>query len=199
MSASGSALSRVRGEVARRLARWAPRRRWPFGPRPAQGARGAQLGAAAAEPPRSRRDKLLCGLKLDGLGLEIGPSHAPVAPKREGFNVHVVDHLPAEELRRKYVGHDVDLDAIEAVDFIWRGEPLDATVGAVERYDWIIASHVIEHVPDVIGFLCSCEALLKDGGVLSLAVPDKRYCFDLFRWPSSTGDALQAHTERRRG
>ena len=47
-----------------------------------------------------RVDKALSLLSKKGLGLEIGPSHNPVAPKRKGFNVHIVDHLDANGLRQ---------------------------------------------------------------------------------------------------
>ena len=43
-----------------------------------------------------------------------------------------------------------------------------------------------------------CARLLEPRGVLSLVVPDKRYCFDFFRWPSTTGDLLQAFADGRR-
>jgi len=121
-----------------------------------------------------------------GLGIEIGPSHDPVAPKASGYNVRVVDHLSQGELKAKYEGHGVNTDNIESVDVIWRGEPLEQLVGS-ERYDWIIASHVIEHVPDPIKFIRSCQKVLKENGVLSLAVPDKNFCLDHLRPPSSTG------------
>lgn len=132
-----------------------------------------------------------------GLGLEVGASHDPVAPKAAGYSVHVVDHLSQEELREKYEGHNVSLETIEPVDFLWRGEPLEQVVGVTGHYDWIIASHVIEHLPDPIGFIKSCQRLLKAGGMLSLAIPDKRFCLDYLRHPSSTGDVLQAHLDGR--
>lgn len=145
----------------------------------------------------SRVDKALKMVDRKGLGLEIGPSHNPIAPKRGGFNVRILDHATQEELIEKYRGHGVHLDNIEEVDYVWHGEPLSELVGN-ERYDWIIASHVIEHTPDLVDFLQQCEKLLKPEGVLSLVIPDKRYCFDYFRWPSSTGDVLQAYVEKRR-
>lgn len=136
-------------------------------------------------PMRTSRDaKLLRGIDRQALGLEIGPSHRPVAAKRDGFNVRILDHLDAAGLREKYADHGVDIDAIEEVDYVWRGEALERLVSG-ERFAWIIASHVIEHVPDFVGFLDSCERILAPGGVLSLAVPDKRYCFDCERENSS--------------
>jgi hypothetical protein len=131
------------------------------------------------------------------LGLEIGPSHNPLAPKKQGFNVHILDHASAEELRQKYTGHGVNLDNIEEVDFVWKGEPLHELIGREKCYDWVIASHVIEHIPDLITFLGECEKLLKPNGVLSLVIPDKRYCFDYFNPPTSTGELLDAYEQKR--
>lgn len=145
----------------------------------------------------SREDKVFDLLDKTGQGLEIGPCHNPIAPKKQGFNVHILDHASATELREKYRGHGVNLDNIEEVDFVWRGEPLQELIGETNCYDWIIASHVIEHVPDFISFLQHCEALLKPDGVLSLVIPDKRYCFDYFSSSSLTGNVLDAYAEKR--
>jgi hypothetical protein len=59
-----------------------------------------------------------------------------------------------------------------------------------------VGSHVIEHTPDMLGFLKEYEVLLRPEGVLVLAVPDKRRCFDLLRPVSTTGAVLQAHHEK---
>lgn len=144
----------------------------------------------------NRKEIITSLIDRAGLGLEIGPSHDPVAPKAAGYNVRIVDHLSQSELRTKYKDHGVNISNIEAVDLIWRGEPLEELLGP-ERYDWIIASHVIEHMPDPILFIRSCQKVLKPDGILSLAIPDKRYCFDCLRPPSSTGDVLDAYFERR--
>ncbi|EKD97304.1 MAG: methyltransferase type 11, partial [uncultured bacterium] len=145
----------------------------------------------------SREEKAFHLLDKKGLGLEIGPSHNPIAPKKKGFNVHILDHASAAELRNKYHGHGINLDNIEEVDFVWHGEPLQELIGKTGCYDWIIASHVIEHVPDFISYLQQCEALLKPDGILSLVIPDKRYCFDYFSSSSATGNVLDAYAEKR--
>jgi hypothetical protein len=61
----------------------------------------------------------------------------------------------------------------------------------------LIASHVIEHTTDLIGFLDTAATLLTPDGLVILAVPDKRYCFDYFQPLTTTGDVLDAHAERR--
>lgn len=145
----------------------------------------------------SRVDKAMSQLDKRGLGLEIGPSHNPVAPKSKGFNVHILDHLDTNALRNKYKDHGVKIENIEEVDFVWRGEPLHELIGQQSHYDWIIASHVIEHVPDLVSFFQQCETLLKPNGKLSLIIPDKRYCFDYLNPLSKTGDLLDSFQEKR--
>lgn len=162
---------------------------------------GAAQAPAVPDPavpaPSSRQQKLLRRVDLSGLGLEIGASYSPLLPKSRGHRIETLDHASQEELIAKYASSGVDTSRIEPVDHVWRGEPLDALIGQTERYDYILASHVIEHTPDLVAFLQQCERLLKPGGVLSLAVPDQRYCFDVLRPVSTPGDVLQAHLERR--
>ena len=145
----------------------------------------------------SREEKVFHLLDKKGAGLEIGPSHNPIAPKAKGFNVHILDHASAAELRNKYQGHGVNLDNIEEVDFVWHGEPFPELIGKTGCYDWIIASHVIEHVPNFVSYIQQCETLLKPNGILSLVIPDKRYCFDYFSPITSTGNVLDAYAEKR--
>jgi 2-polyprenyl-3-methyl-5-hydroxy-6-metoxy-1,4-benzoquinol methylase len=137
-------------------------------------------------------------INVTGRGLEIGASYNPLLPKSEGFAVETVDYTNAEGLRAKYrTARHVDVTRIEEVDYIIAGVSLAEAIGANGRYDYIVASHVIEHTPDMLGFLKDCEILLRPSGVLLLAVPDKRHCFDVFQPLSSTGDVIQAHIERR--
>jgi predicted SAM-dependent methyltransferase len=135
---------------------------------------------------------------INGRGLEIGPSHNPLVPKSSGASIESLDYCDAATLREKYKGApNVDLSRIEEVDHIVTNGSIAQTVNRAAYYDYIVASHVIEHVPDMIVFLRDCQTLLKPDGVLVLAVPDKRYCFDVFQPLSSTGGVLQAHYDRR--
>ena len=146
----------------------------------------------------TRNTILLERLKKDGNGLEIGPCHRPAAPKKEGFNVEIVDHLSRDGLLSKYKDRQLDLDAVEEVDHIWTGQSYVELTGRKKHYDWIIASHVIEHTPDLIGFLKECDSVLNDEGVVSLAVPDKRYCFDYYRPISSLSRVIDCHLSENR-
>ena len=50
----------------------------------------------------TREEKLLLHIKKDGVGVEIGASHSPIASKKAGYNVHVIDHATRAELLEKY-------------------------------------------------------------------------------------------------
>lgn len=145
----------------------------------------------------NRNEKLLKYVSKDGCGLEIGPSFSPIAPKKDGYNVHIIDHMSHEQLAEKYRDHHVTLENIEEVDFVWQGESYAELTGKSNYYDWIIASHVIEHAPDFIAFLNDCASILKDEGVLSLAIPDKRYCFDHYRPISGLSQIIDRHFEKK--
>lgn len=127
----------------------------------------------------TREEIILSHIKRNAL--EIGAGCSPIAPKKQGFRVHVLDHCDKEALIEKYRPHGIAVENIEEVDFVWDGRPYTELIGRRYVYDWIIASHVLEHTTDLIGFLNDCDSLLKKDGVLSLAVPDKRYSFDHFR------------------
>ncbi len=91
----------------------------------------------------------------------------------------------------------MDLALIEEVDHVSDGGSILDLVGKPGHFDHIVASHVIEHTTDLLGFLKDCQALLKPSGRLVLAVPDKRYSFDCLRPCASTGQILQAHLDKR--
>ena len=146
----------------------------------------------------SRKSLIQSLIDINGKGLEIGPSYNPIVPKHEGLNVEVLDYTSADALRAHYANDpNVDIDNIEEVDFISDGRSIEKVVGNPSSYDFIIASHVIEHVTDLVGFLQGAEALLKPTGSLLLAVPDKRRCFDINRPITTVGEVLDAHLAKR--
>ena len=134
-----------------------------------------------------------------GRGLEIGPSYNPIVPKRSGADVEILDQVDQAGLVEKYRDHrNIDVRRIEPVDHVCGdGRSMADVIGKTGCYDYIVASHVIEHAPNLVGFLNDCDLLLNEGGVLLLVVPDKRYCFDMLRPVSSTGDVLQAFWDKR--
>jgi SAM-dependent methyltransferase len=140
---------------------------------------------------RSERLGLITrGLDMTGAGLEIGPSHNPLVPKSAGLNIRIADHLDRAGLVAKYEGYR-PTGRIEDVDFVLGPGPLTDFIS--ERFDYILASHVAEHTVCLICFLNECEKLLQPGGQLSLAIPDRRFCFDHFRERSALGRVIDVH------
>ena len=141
-----------------------------------------------------RRARLLERIDVDNQrGLELGPLHNPLI-ERDGTQVLYVDHADTATLRRKYEGHDVG--EIVDVDVVW-DRRLASALGDRAPVGYVVASHVIEHVPDLVGWLGELAEVLATGGALSLAIPDKRFCFDRRRAESRLGEVIEAHLQAR--
>lgn len=148
-----------------------------------------------------RRENILCGLGLAQMsGAEIGPLDRPLVQRSDGKVIYV-DHCDTVELRKRWASDpNVAEDRIE-VDAVWRSIPLCQTIAAIAgtdaRLDYVIASHVIEHVPDLIRWLQEIADVLKDRGSLRLAVPDKRFTFDYLRNTTTLAEVLDAYVCER--
>ena len=131
-------------------------------------------------------------------GLEIGALHKPRFD-RTRTEVSYVDHAPTDELRHKYATDAAmadHLDEIVDVDFVWAGDRrLADAVGDRGPFDFVYASHVAEHAPDLIGWLDQLAEVLVDGGIVALALPDKRLCFDVNRALTEIADLVDAHLQ----
>ncbi len=145
-----------------------------------------------------RTAKLLAGLDpAGGLGLEIGALTKPVL-RRPRHRVLYADHADTETLRAKYAGDaNVSQADILPVDVVWNpGTPLHQAVGG-KCFDHVVASHVIEHAPNLVAWLDEIRAVLRPFGSLRLAIPDKRYCFDFLRPETGLADVLESHLLQR--
>jgi SAM-dependent methyltransferase len=128
------------------------------------------------------------------IGLEIGPLDRPVVPKGR-FRIYTLDQAPRRGLQLRFGGAGEPMTLLEEPDFVLgEGSFLDA-VGD-RRFDYAIASHVIEHVPDMIGWLWQVWSVLKDGAVLSLAVPHAEKIFDAHRRRTTLADLLDPYFGR---
>jgi len=144
---------------------------------------------------RSRR--IVASLDLKGIGLEYGPLHRVVADKEACHGVRYVDFAPREVLAKKYKDDpNVDIELIPEIDIVTNGMPISQFVEP-GSLDFIIASHVLEHVPDLVGWLSENLSLLRPGGRIGVAFPDRRYCFDLGRNRTILSDLVAAHLEAR--
>ncbi len=113
----------------------------------------------------------LLGL-LAGEGIEIGALHRAL-PARH-LRVRYVDRLPAAELRKQYP--ELAEGEILEPDILDDGEVLASIPDA--SLDFVIASHVLEHLANPIGALLHWQRVLRPAGRVFLALPDKRFTFD---------------------
>ena len=127
-------------------------------------------------------DLTLAQLQPNGVGLEVSPYFDPFMPKSQ-FNVLYTDYIGTEEIRAK-AAQNPDLwdREIPAVDFVWTpGAPLAQCAPADAMFDYAIASHVMEHVPNPIGWLNEVLSVIKVGGRVALFLPERRANADYFR------------------
>lgn len=151
----------------------------------------------------TRIDRLLSGIDKTMAGLEVAPWFAPIAAKRDGYNIRILDVFDRDTLRK--IGEADpqqnwrDMSMLEDVDFVGSATEIASLIPADQHgtFDYIVSSHNFEHLPNPIKFLVGCGLLLKPGGVVTMAVPDRRATFDYFRPHTSISDWIAAFFEDR--
>ncbi|MDI2112705.1 methyltransferase domain-containing protein [Commensalibacter nepenthis] len=123
--------------------------------------------------------------------LEIGALVDPVLRRQDG-NVFYADHLSTDNLKKQFSWDpDFKFDQLVDVDFVWDNhQPFKECVNG--SFDYVVASHVGEHVPNLIGWIDQISQVLTPNGQLRLALPDGRYSFDMKRQTSKLSDLLAA-------
>ena len=122
------------------------------------------------------------GGHLSGRGIEIGPGHVPF-PVPETVEVRYVDRWEPQQNQALFPelgespafpqpDHVVNLDVDRLVMF------------ADASQDFVIASHLIEHLANPLAMLVELHRVLKPGGLLILLVPDRHKTFDRHRRPT---------------
>ncbi|MFM7423407.1 MAG: methyltransferase domain-containing protein [Elainella sp.] len=146
-------------------------------------AQGAKLSKPMGEDRLTVRWTVACQY-LKGDGIEIGALHSPLAVP-EIARVKYVDRLTVPQLRIQY--RDLADQPLVEVDIVDNGETL-ATI-AESSQDFVIANHFLEHCQNPLKALENMLRVLRPGGLLYLAIPDKRYSFDATR-PTTTLDHI---------
>ncbi len=136
-----------------------------------------------------RRKSLLlkyANIKKD-VGLEFGPLAHPLIKKNEG-KIKYADYLDKASLIKRYASSR-NPDEIVEIDYIIKPEE-SLSNSIPEKFNYLIACHVIEHVPNIIDWLLQLHKLLLPKGYLHLVIPDKRYTFDILRPPTPLSHIL---------
>ncbi len=127
---------------------------------------------------------------LRGNGIEIGALHVPL---RLPANAHAkyVDRMTTPDLRQHYP-ELASFNLVE-VDIVCNGELL-TKIGDASQ-DFCIANHFLEHAQNPLQTLQTLFRVLKPGGVLFMALPDKRFTFDADRPVTSIEHIVQDYEQ----
>jgi predicted SAM-dependent methyltransferase len=136
------------------------------------------------------RRRRLANRYLSGSGLEIGALHRPLRT-RAGATVRYVDRMDTPTLRSHY--RELATEDLVEVDIVDDGEKLETQPDG--SADFVIANHFIEHTEDPLGTLSNHLRVLRSGGILYLAVPDRRHTFDAERAPTTLDHLQRDHDE----
>lgn len=106
-----------------------------------------------------------------------------------GASVRYVDNWTEHELREQYP--DLTDEKIVGPDIVDDATRL-ATI-ADRSHDFVVANHFLEHCEDTVAALATLLRVTKPGGVVFLAVPDKRRTFDSSRPTTPLEHVLRDH------
>ena len=126
---------------------------------------------------------------LRGRGIEIGALWRRF-PVSVGTKVWYVDRQAGAALGAHYAEVGAQL---VSPDVVADAADLPFAPGSLE---FVIASHVLEHLPFPLATLECWYRLLAPGGSLLLRVPDKRFTFDAKRQRTTLAHLLREHEQR---
>jgi len=141
----------------------------------------------------SRAEALgLLARHLRGSGVELGPGHNPLPLPYTGTEVQYVDRWEPDENSRlcAELGPDAQFpkpDVIANLDT----DRLSAV--PTDSQDYVVASHLLEHLAEPLGILADISRVLRPGGTLLLLLPDRRRTFDLGREPTPLAHLVAEH------
>ena len=129
--------------------------------------RRSVIGDMGKGAPLRWVENVLLRRHLHGTGMELGALGRPFRVAG-GTRVWYVDRLPGDGLRSQYAEVTTPIVIPHVV--------ADATELPVApaSLDFIVASHLLEHLPFPLKALQNWHGALRPGGVLLLRVPDKR-------------------------
>lgn len=134
--------------------------------------------------------KQIASRYLIGDGIEIGALHSPLEIP-SSVKIRYLDRMPVNQLRQQYP--ELSESNLVELDIIDNGETLESVLDV--SLDFVIANHMIEHCQNPIFSFENWLRVLKPGGILYIAVPDKRYTFDCERPVTPIEHLIRDYTE----
>ena len=132
-----------------------------------------------------------------GRVLELSPDINPIVVRTPGVDVEYLDACSTETLRERAVSKGRKPDSVAAVDHLLDyKKPISECVDR-RTYDCLVSSHVIEHIPDLIGHFNQASDVLNPTGIYAFLAPDKELCFDCRKPDTSLGQLIEAHIYKK--
>lgn len=113
---------------------------------------------------------------IQGCGIEIGAMDLPLRVKK-GVKVKYLDRIPKDEQVKIF--KNLDVKKLVDIDIIGNGETLEGIENNCQ--DFLIANHFIEHCQNPVSTFENMLRVIKPTGVIFMAIPDKRFTFDIDR------------------
>lgn len=130
---------------------------------------------------------------LNGKGLEIGALHEPAElPKK--LSVSYADAITKAEAMALFP--EIDATKFTNPEYIINLDHNGLSQFENEKFDFVILSHVIEHVANPVNVIKELFRITKRGGHIVIACPDKRYTPDINR-PITTVEHLWKEYEEQ--
>jgi SAM-dependent methyltransferase len=132
---------------------------------------------------------------LAGDGIELGPGHVPYPLPFPGVTVRYVDRWEPQQNADLFpelgdalfpqpdIVCNLDVDRLAAIDTV--------------SVDFVIASHVLEHLAEPLGLIDEIHRVLRPGGVALILLPDRRRTFDVHRPPTELDELVRKHASAR--
>lgn len=133
--------------------------------------------------------KKIARLYLRGNGIEIGALFNPLKTSKSA-HVNYLDRMSVPHLRKQYP--ELQRKKIVHTDIIDNGEYLHNIKNCTQ--DFVIANHFLEHCQNPILAIKNMLRVLKMGGVLYFAIPNKLYTFDANRSATSIDHLMKDYT-----
>ncbi len=110
---------------------------------------------------------------LKGRGLEVGAFHSPT-PLLSGIESDYVDQVKIDAIKKRFPKFKDYYCVFPSI--IDNGEKLSKI--EENKYDFLIANHMLEHTQNFFETIQNHLRVIKQGGILFYAIPDKRFTFD---------------------
>jgi SAM-dependent methyltransferase len=134
---------------------------------------------------------------VSGNGVELGPGHTPFPLPYAAATARYVDRWKPDENRELFpelgaeaafpipdIVADLNVDRLSMLDD--------------ESQDFVIASHVLEHLVDPLAHLEEIHRVLRPGGTAVILLPDRRLTFDRDRPPTALAHLVGEHADGTR-